>query len=103
MPKGTRTLAPLFVFARPSPCHGIDPMRRLAVLALLVLVLSDAPAIASTSPLHVAHHPPLASYWEGFQEHWGAMLKKQNGVILLVLAVGAASLFIITRGKWLKN
>jgi hypothetical protein len=80
-------------------------MRRFAVLALLALGLSQAPAAAS--PGHSARYtarPPLASaYWDGFKEHWGGMLKKQNGVVMVALGVGAVSLFIITRGKWLKN
>jgi Spy/CpxP family protein refolding chaperone len=79
-------------------------MRRLALLAVLGLALSHAPAQASALPPAAAPsaQPLYASYWDGFVDHWGGKMKKQNGIIMLVLGVGAVSLFIITRGKWLK-
>ena len=43
-----------------------------------------------------------ASYWDGFSEFWTGRLKRTDGVVLLALGVGAASLFIITRAKWKK-
>jgi hypothetical protein len=75
--------------------------------ALLVLVLTAAPAAASPVPpaARVAAAPvgPLfGGYWDSFLDHWTGVLKKQNGVIMLALGVGAVSLFIITRGKWIK-
>jgi hypothetical protein len=78
-------------------------MRRIALLALLALALTCSPALASSQFATAAPCQPLyASYWDGFVEHWGSKMKKQNGVIMVVLAVGAVSLFIITRGKWNK-
>jgi hypothetical protein len=79
-------------------------MRRLALLAVLGLALSQAPAQASSLPAAAAlsSQPLYATYWDGFVDHWGGKMKKQNGIIMLVLGVGVVSLFIITRGKWLK-
>ena len=65
------------------------------LLAALALVLMfNAPASASTGT------PVFAGYWSEFIDHWFGMLKKQNGIVLFVLGLGAVSLFIITRGKW---
>jgi hypothetical protein len=77
-------------------------MRRIALLALLTLALTCSPALSSQSTTAAPCQPLYASYWDGFVEHWGSKIKKQNGVIMVVLAVGAVSLFIITRGKWNK-
>ena len=66
--------------------------------ALALVLLHSAPASAATG----AATPPIADYWDGFVEHWSGMLKKQNGVVMFVLGLGAVSLFIITRGKWKK-
>ncbi len=80
-------------------------MRRIALLAFLVLGLFQSPALASSqlpAAAAASAHPIYASYWDGFVEHWSGKMKKQNGIIGLVLVVGAASLFIITRGKWNK-
>lgn len=79
-------------------------MRRIALLAVLGLALSHAPARAAALPPAGAPsaQPLYATYWDGFVEHWGGKMKKQNGVIMVALAVGALSLFIITRGKWIK-
>ena len=71
-------------------------LRRLAAGLLLALVTAT-PAAAADRP-----GPVFGAYWSDFFEHWGAALKKQNGVILFALGVGAVSLFIITRGKWKK-
>ena len=74
-------------------------LSRCLVLALLALVVSAAPVLAAT-PSTAA--PLFGGYWAGFFEHWGGVFKKQNGIILAVLGLGAVSLFIITRGKWKK-
>lgn len=76
-------------------------MRYTALLAVLSLALFASPlqaAVASSAPVA----PVFATYWDGFLDHWGGMLKKQNGIIMFALGVGALSLFIITRGKWNK-
>lgn len=66
-------------------------------LAALAVLLAAAPAPAADGP------PPLvASYWEGFIDHWSGVFQKQNGVVMGALVVGAVCLFIITRGKWKK-
>jgi hypothetical protein len=44
----------------------------------------------------------LASYWSGFLDHWSGAFKKQNGIVMFALLVGAVCLFVITRGKWRK-
>ena len=75
--------------------HSTRPML-LAALALLVLAL---PASAADAP---SSAPLFAGYWSSFIEHWGNYFKKQNGVIMAALGLGAVSLFIITRGKWKK-
>lgn len=43
-----------------------------------------------------------SQYWYNFVEFWTDAFQKQNGVVMIVLAAGALSLFIITRGKKLK-
>lgn len=74
-------------------------MFRSLVPAVVALVLVAAPAgAADGSPLT----PVFGGYWSGFVDHWGKALMKQNGIIMVVLGVGAVALFIITRGKWLK-
>jgi len=71
----------------------------ITLLAALVLVLLlGTPATAASGQ----GAPVFADYWSGFLEHWFGMLKKQNGVVVFVLGIGAVSLFIITRGKWKK-
>lgn len=71
----------------------------LAAVAALAVLLCPAPAAAADgSPAVFA----LGSYWQGFVEYWGGMLKKQNGIVMFALGIGALSLFIITRGKWRK-
>jgi hypothetical protein len=67
-------------------------------LAVLAVALTAAPAVAAEPGTPVF----AASYWDGFLEHWTAVLQKQNGVVMAALLVGALCLFIITRGKWRK-
>jgi hypothetical protein len=76
--------------------------RRLRPLALALLVaaglaLTPAPAAAADPA-----GPVFGGYWTGFVDFWTGAVKKQNGVVLFVLGIGAVSLFIITRGKWRK-
>ncbi|MDB5307625.1 MAG: hypothetical protein JWO38_1827 [Gemmataceae bacterium] len=83
-------------------------MTRRFRLALAVLVLSTGPAAAagpslpSGPPPAATVAPVFAGYWHEFIDHWVGALKKQNGVIMVALGIGAVSLFIITRGKWRK-
>lgn len=72
---------------------------RLFAATVLAVALTAAPAAAAPSP---AAAPLFAGYWHDFIEHWVGALKQQNGIIVAALGVGAVSLFIITRGKWLK-
>jgi hypothetical protein len=65
-----------------------------ALLTLGLLLLWPATAEAAD--------PLFASYWIRFKEHWLGFFVKQNGIISLVLLVGAVSIFIVTRGKWKK-
>ena len=77
-------------------------------LRTLALALAAASAVAlSAAPLSAAEAAPaaapvLASYWDGFFDHWAGVFQKQNGIVMAALLVGAACLFIITRGKWQK-
>jgi hypothetical protein len=72
----------------------------LAVLSALAVLCSPAPASAAdTAPLFAG---TFGGYWQGFVEFWSGTFKKQNGVVMFALLVGALSLFIITRGKWRK-
>ena len=73
---------------------------RIAVLALLAVALTAAPAAAAAP--HALIGGTFGGYWDGFVDFWAGMLKKQNGVVMFALGVGAVSLFIITRGKWRK-
>ncbi len=41
-------------------------------------------------------------YTSGFIDYWSKFFKKQNGIVMTALVVGAVCLFIITRGKWRK-
>ncbi|MFM8272272.1 MAG: hypothetical protein ACKODX_08035 [Gemmata sp.] len=67
----------------------------LFALALLALPLAAGPAGAADGPL-------FAGYWSEFVDHWTGVLRRQNGVVLFALGVGAVCLFIITRAKWKK-
>jgi hypothetical protein len=73
----------------------------LAALAAAALLLCPSPASAAdASPTLFAG--TFGGYWQGFIEFWAGLLKKQNGIVMVALLVGAVSLFIITRGKWRK-
>jgi hypothetical protein len=66
------------------------------LLILAGLLLTPDLAQAGDSTLFAS------SYWARFKDHWLGFFQKQNGIIMLVLLVGAASIFVITRGKWKK-
>ena len=77
-------------------------LRPLLTAALLGLALTiPAPVAAAAGPPSSAAFAKT-DYWEGFVEFWTGRLAKTDGVVLLALAVGCVSLFIITRGKWKK-
>ena len=69
------------------------------LLLALALALSAGPA-AAADPAPVA--PLFGGYTSNFVDHWVDYFRKQNGIVMLALGVGVVSLFIITRGKWLK-
>ena len=69
-----------------------------ALLVAAALAASAGPAAASSAPVT----PLFGGYASGFIDHWTEFFKKQNGIIMAALGVGAVSLFIITRGKWIK-
>ncbi|MFO0796871.1 MAG: hypothetical protein U0804_05295 [Gemmataceae bacterium] len=69
--------------------------RSLLVAAALAASAGPAAAASPTTPL-------FGGYASNFLEHWGDFFKKQNGIVMAALGVGAVSLFIITRGKWVK-
>lgn len=74
--------------------------RPLLAAALLGSALTPA-ALPAAEPAPATAFAKT-SYWDGFSEFWTGRLKRTDGVVLLTLGVGAASLFIITRGKWKK-
>ena len=67
------------------------------VLAVLLVALLATPASAATGDRAV-----FGSYWSSFVEYWESAIMRQNGIVMLVLGLGAVALFIITRGKWRK-
>ncbi|HYH67248.1 MAG TPA: hypothetical protein VD866_21305 [Urbifossiella sp.] len=67
-----------------------------ALLVAVALAASAGPAAAAPVT------PLFGGYASNFVDHWADFFKKQNGIIMAALGVGAVSLFIITRGKWLK-
>ncbi|MBN9523849.1 hypothetical protein J0H58_35955, partial [bacterium] len=66
------------------------------LLLALALALSAGPA-AAADPAPVA--PLFGGYASNFVDHWVEYFRKQNGIVMLALGIGAVSLFIITRGK----
>jgi hypothetical protein len=66
------------------------------LLVAAALALSAGPAAASPAT------PVFGGYITQFIDHWSDFFKKQNGIVMAALGVGAVSLFIITRGKWIK-
>ncbi|HET6573627.1 MAG TPA: hypothetical protein VFG68_08505 [Fimbriiglobus sp.] len=74
--------------------------RPLLAAALFGLALTPA-ALPAAGPGSAAAFAK-ASYWDGFSEFWTGRVKRTDGVVILALGVGAASLFIITRAKWKK-
>ena len=62
----------------------------LAVIFALLFFVTPAPAA------------DIARYWTGFRGFWSNLIGSVGGVVGIVLLTGAAGLFIITRGKWLK-
>ncbi|HEY2909827.1 MAG TPA: hypothetical protein VGI99_06250 [Gemmataceae bacterium] len=74
-------------------------LRRFAFVAgALAITAAPAFALSEASPVT----PLFGGYWADFLKHWTGVVKQQNGVIMVALALGALSLFIITRGKWKK-
>lgn len=69
-----------------------------ALLVAAALAASAGPAAAA--PASAA--PLFGGYASQFVDHWAEFFKKQNGIVMAALGVGAVSLFIITRGKWVK-
>jgi hypothetical protein len=60
-------------------------------------------ALAAASLLLLAPAPAFASgYWTGFKRFWMNFITDADGVVVTAIVVGLISLFIITRGKWIK-
>lgn len=80
------------------------PRRWLRVVAAATLFATLT--TVSPRPLAAAPAAPAVfareSYWDGFADFWTSRLKRQDGIVMFALGVGAVSLFIITRGKWKK-
>lgn len=73
-------------------------MKLAASLALFFSSVSCCLASSGTS----LFADGVGGYWSNFIKWWGNLIGSQSGVVLVAMAVGAASLFIITRGKWHK-
>ncbi len=60
-----------------------------------------APFLLAAVALCVAATDATAAspYYENFKEYWLGAFKKQNGIVMLVVGLGALSIFIITRSK----
>ncbi|HSQ56789.1 MAG TPA: hypothetical protein VLM40_13695 [Gemmata sp.] len=69
---------------------------RTVILAVILLLVFTSPAAASES----GNVSLFGSYWSSFVEYWERSIMRQNGIVMLVLGLGAVALFIITRGKW---
>ncbi|MFO0848899.1 MAG: hypothetical protein U0871_10165 [Gemmataceae bacterium] len=58
--------------------------------------------LAGAGPAAAADPGPLfakTGYWQEFASYWVNYMHKQNGIILLILGLGAVALLIITRGS----
>jgi hypothetical protein len=66
--------------------------RPAALAAAGCLLFSPGPALAGGG----------GAYWAGFKKYWLDFIGNPSGVVVTVIVVGAISLFIITRGKWIK-
>jgi hypothetical protein len=71
---------------------------RALVLALLLIPLLATPAVAAEGRGAAV----FGGYWQAFLDYWESAFLRQNGIVMGVLGLGAAALFIITRGKWRK-
>lgn len=68
-------------------------MNRIAFLAaFLLLALCATPVEASD----------LGRFWSGCKRYWSGIFGSVSGVVGVALLTGIVSIFIITRGKWLK-
>jgi hypothetical protein len=70
---------------------------RAALAAAAVLALAGPAAAAGPSTMFAR-----TGYFTRFVEYWSGLFKQSNGITLIVLAAGALSFYIITRGKWRK-
>jgi hypothetical protein len=67
-------------------------------LALCFLFVSSSPVMAAEQSGVVFGN----AYWSEFVDYWKGLFQQQNGIGMLIVAVGVVALIIITRGKWLK-
>ena len=71
----------------------------LSCIAIFACMICVNPVGAAPSSLMASG---FGRYWEGFKEYWISFIRRQDGVMLVALVVGAVSIFILTRGKWKK-
>ena len=80
-------------------------------MMVAALMFGAAPAVGSSPSLSIASSRPAVSAapvifamngvsWDGFVRYWKGFVYRSDRVALIVALVGAAALFIITRGKW---
>ena len=63
-------------------------------------------SISPSSTTTVTVRPVFAGTtvsWYGFRHYWMGFIKNSDRVVVIVALVAASALFIITRGKWMKN
>ncbi len=76
---------------------------KLFLLSLVCLILIPLYACAS-EPVRPGLFgvSSLGGFWQGFRTYWMQQVGSVNGIVLVVVILGAVGIFIITRGKWLK-
>jgi hypothetical protein len=89
-------LPPGLAGGSPALTRVSDTMTRFPLLAAILAVVLLASPASAAQPLD------LARYWSGLRGFWAGIFGSVSGVVGVVLVTGAISLFIITRGKWLK-
>ncbi len=75
---------------------------RIRFLVAVLAVLCVSAMASAAEPVPAALWGDFGTYRRGFVDFWTGAFKKQNGVVMLALGVGAIGIFIITRGKWKK-
>jgi hypothetical protein len=68
-----------------------------SLLALLII-----PLVAFAAAPTGVYASAVGGFWSNFCKYWVNLVGSVDGVILIALVVGAISIFVIVRGKWIK-